>query len=116
MGTAIAGGILHYGIPIAEDIGQWIGNQLWNENTEKEPCPESTPVKPPFGGEPGSTVQGKKQSREYGEDGKPLIDRDLPHPGGPPKEKEDHSHDWGPDGRGPARDPQPGDPPQPIGF
>ena len=32
------------------------------------------------------------------------------------KEKEDHSHDWGPDGRGPARDPQPGDPPQPIGF
>ena len=41
VGTAIAGGILYYGAPIAADIGQWIGNQLWNESTEEgnDTCP-----------------------------------------------------------------------------
>jgi hypothetical protein len=32
--TAIAAGIVYYGAPIAADIGEWLGNKLWNENTE----------------------------------------------------------------------------------
>ena len=40
VGTAIAGGILYYGAPIAADIGQWIGNQIWN-NTIDDVDPES---------------------------------------------------------------------------
>ncbi|GBC59929.1 hypothetical protein DENIS_0871 [Desulfonema ishimotonii] len=137
MSTAIwgevGGGLLVTPVPGARIVGgailagtagyaAWQIWQNWQENTEDEesPCPEGdddhTPVKPPFKGEPGSTVQGKKQSRTYGKDGKPQTDRDLPHPGGPKQERKDHSHDWGPDGRGPARDPKPGDPPQPKGF
>jgi len=86
---------------------------------------------PPFVGEPGTTVRGKKQSRTYGADGYPLVDRDLPHPGEKGKGDvdtqgtKDHSHDWTrPDGGGPptkenrgrSRPPRPGDPPKPRGF
>ncbi len=86
------------------------------KNLKKLGSSKTTPIKPPFKGKPGSTIQGKKQSRTYGKDGKPKTDRDLPHKGGPKQERQDHSHDWGPDGRGPARPPEPGDPPAPTGF
>ncbi|MBV6501492.1 MAG: hypothetical protein CJBNEKGG_04005 [Prosthecobacter sp.] len=85
---------------------------------------------PPFRGEPGTTVRGGTQTREYGDDGYPLKDRDLPHPDEGPPGNGDHSHDWtrppgggppiGPPGkpnpyRGPPREPQSGDPPCPRG-
>lgn len=80
--------------------------------------------KPPFTGEPGSTVRGGTGSRTYGEDGYPETDRDTPHPDEKGTGNRDHVHDWGrPAGggpprsedRGPSRDPKPGDPPQPRG-
>jgi RHS repeat-associated protein len=44
VGTAIAAGVVYYGAPIAADIGEWLGNKLWNENTEDGaddgPCPK----------------------------------------------------------------------------
>jgi uncharacterized protein RhaS with RHS repeats len=74
------------------------------------------PIKPPFKGKPNTTVKGKKQTRTYGPDGKPKIDRDFPHKGGPKIEKTDHSHDWPGGKRGPARPPKKGDPPPPEGM
>jgi len=75
--------------------------------------------RPPFVGDPGSTVRGPKQSRTYGDDGYPKTDRDVPH-----HKAGDHAHDWGrPPGGGPPtkddrslpRDPKPTDPPKPSG-
>lgn len=80
--------------------------------------------KPPFTGEPGSTVQGGTGSRTYGPDGYPLRDRDLGHPDEKGIGSGDHSHDWGrPEGggapshndRGSGRAPLPDDPPVPRG-
>jgi uncharacterized protein RhaS with RHS repeats len=80
---------------------------------------------PPFVGAPGSTVRGDKQTRKYGDDGYPLIDRDWPHPNEPrPPGNQDHAHDWDrppgggppthPD-RSPSREPKADDPPAPRG-
>ena len=84
--------------------------------------------KPPFQGDPGSTVRGPGQTREYAPDGYPSTDRDRGHPGHQPPGDADHSHDWGrppgggppkgPPGeknpyRGPPRDAKPSDPPPP---
>jgi len=44
----------------------------------------------PFNGEPNSALEGKKRTREYGEDGKPKRDYDKPHQG----QEEDHVHEW----------------------
>ena len=80
--------------------------------------------KPPFTGEPGSTVRGGTGSRTYGPDGYPAKDRDLPHPDEAGIGSEDHCHDWcrPADGsrpthedRGPGRLPEPSDPPAPRG-
>jgi hypothetical protein len=80
--------------------------------------------KPPFEGEPGSTVRGQTQTRRYGDDGFPLVDRDTGHPDEGPPGCGDHCQDWGrpPGGgkpthldRGPPRLPVPGDPPPPRG-
>jgi RHS repeat-associated protein len=48
--------------------------------------------KPPFKGEPGSTVRGGKQTRRYGQDGFPQTDVDIGHDHGSGKT---HAHDWG---------------------
>jgi RHS repeat-associated protein len=80
--------------------------------------------KPPFRGEPGSTWRGRTQSRRYGPDGYPEVDRDWPHPDEAGIGSGDHVHDWGrpPDGapptnadRGVSRLPAPEDPPPPRG-
>lgn len=80
--------------------------------------------KPPFAGDPGSTVRGGTGSRTYGPDGYPQTDRDTPHPNEKGIGSEDHCHDWGrpPGGgrpsdkdRGKSRSPEPGDPPLPRG-
>jgi RHS repeat-associated protein len=85
---------------------------------------------PPYRGSPGTTVRGGTQTREYGDDGYPLRDRDSPHPDEGYPGNDDHVHDWtrpegggppnGPPGkpnpyRGPPREPQLGDPPCPRG-
>ncbi len=113
IGDAVALGIL--AVAAVVDIIDAITDEGAEEdqpNEEEEECP----VKPPLKGEPNSETQGKKQSRSYDENGNPKTDRDLPHRGGPQQERRDHSHDWGPNGRGPARPPRPGDPPRPTGF
>jgi RHS repeat-associated protein len=83
---------------------------------------------PPPRGDPGSTVRGGEQTRRYGPDGYPDVDRDRPHPGDKPPGNADHAHDWtrppgggppkGPKGednpyRGDHRVPKPDDPPPP---
>jgi len=87
-------------------------------------CKDVPGNKPPFTGEPGSTVRGGTGSRTYGSDRYPRTDRDLPHPDECGIGSDDHCHDWGrpPDGgppthqdRGPPRPPKPGDPPAPRG-
>nr|WP_320191893.1 hypothetical protein [uncultured Desulfobacter sp.] len=57
--TAIAGGIIYNGTPIAADIGQWIGNQLWNESTEEgnDTCPVEGTTK-------GRKTKGRTDQRE----------------------------------------------------
>jgi RHS repeat-associated protein len=82
---------------------------------------QSNVSRPPFRGEPGTTVQGDVQSVRYGPDGYPKVQTDTGHDhngAGDP-----HSHDWGrpADGgpptaadRGPARPYNPQtDPPLP---
>jgi hypothetical protein len=61
-------------------------------------------------------VEGTKQTRRYGADGKPLIDRDAPHKGEGPAGDVDHSHDWVNGERQPGRPPKAGDPPAPRGY
>lgn len=34
VGSTIAAGILYYGAPVAADIGQWLGDKLFNEGAE----------------------------------------------------------------------------------
>jgi hypothetical protein len=84
--------------------------------------PKKIDKKPPFKGEPNSTVQGPDNSRTYGDDGYPLTDRDAGHADETGIGAGDHSHDWGrpADGsmptakdRGPSRLPTPTDPPAP---
>ena len=79
---------------------------------------------PPFRGPPCTTTRCGTQSREYGPDGYPKTDRDLPHPDEKGFGSQDHSHDWGrpSDGgppthidRGLPRPPTAGDPPLPRG-
>jgi len=41
--TALAAGIVYYGRPIAEDVGTWIGNWLWNESAEEEISGDNSP-------------------------------------------------------------------------
>ena len=69
-------------------------------------------------GPPGGTLIGPKTSREYGPDGKPVVDRGYDNSGG---HSGDHSHDWTPGQnsdeyptRGPGRPPVEGDPPPPT--
>ena len=73
-------------------------DELKKQLAEEAICPYDAdlPAKPADTGEPGSVGEGKKQTRLYDEDGRPSIDRDFPHPGGPDIEREDHSHDWDP--------------------
>ena len=92
--------------------------------------PKTTPLsqamrsdrKPPFMGAPGSTVWGPDNSRTYGQDGYPEIDRDAGHPDESGLGRGDHSHDWARSieggaptniDRGPPRLPTTGDPPVP---
>jgi hypothetical protein len=107
----------------AEERAQEAERQLeeLKRRVEKELINPSLPLE----GEPGTTVGDRGQTRRYGEDGYPEVDRDFPHGGGKPIEREDHAHDWGrPEGggkptkedRGPARHPKPGDPPAPPGY
>ena len=56
--SAIAGGILYYGAPVAADIGQWLGNQLWNEKTEGNS--DSCPIPDT---EPGRSTKGRTDQR-----------------------------------------------------
>lgn len=111
-------------------------NNLLNQNNSSEddktpskpsdePEPKQCPGKIPWTGVPGSTAVGPGQSRKYGDDGYPEIDRDAPHPDHSAPGNGDHSHDWGrpADGspptnsnRGPGRLPKPGDPPPPRGY
>ncbi len=99
---------------------------LSSDSCDDESCPAYTDIegKPPFEGEPGSTVRGETGSRTYGPDGFPLTDRDWPHPNHRPPGCDDHCHDWDrpSDGeppthtdRGRPRTPRPGDPPAPRG-
>jgi hypothetical protein len=83
---------------------------------------EKIDKKPPFKGEPNSTVQGPDNSRTYGSDGYPLTDRDAGHQNESGIGAGDHVHDWGRPAngdpptnadRGISRLPQPGDPPVP---
>ena len=39
---------------------------------------------------PDTWIEGRRRSRLYGPDGRPLIDLDKPHQGNPT----DHVHDW----------------------
>jgi len=92
--TAIAVGVVHYGTPIAEDIGDKLGQLLNEARRTNEDRPRSNPID----GDPGSigkidTKQGEpKQDRHYGTDGFPDkdIDYDHVHNGLQP-----HAHDWG---------------------
>lgn len=77
--------------------------------------------KPPFTGDPDSTVRGGTGN---GPDGYPLTDRDLPHPNEKGIGNDDHCHDWGRPAnggpptdrdRGSSRAPRVGDPPLPRG-
>jgi len=108
---AIGSIVLYYNLP----------NILNSDNNDKGGLPH----KPPFKGEPNSTGIGKGQTRRYGPDGYPEVDRDAPHGGGADIERDDHSHDWDRpedgskpthDNRGKPRPPKPNDPPKPIGY
>ena len=116
--------IIKYGPKIIKSVPKGINkikNWFKKKFKKKKKIQDVDGAKPPYKGEPWSTVRCKKQSRTYDSDGNPLIDRDLPHfekgPGG-----KDHSHDWikKPGKPAPTRDlpraPRPGDPPPPRGF
>lgn len=94
------------------------GTPAANECTVENPYGEYPGNRPPYTSTPGTTLRGGTQSRTYGPNGYPLIDRDLPHPDEKGLGNEDHSHDWsGPSHlqRGLSREPEPGDPPVPRG-
>jgi RHS repeat-associated protein len=114
-------------IACASDPLCWVPIMAVVANCAVEDIPGN---KPPFRGDPGSTVRGGTGSRTYGPDGYPETDRDLPHPDECGIGSGDHCHDWGrpPDGgppigpkgepnpyRGNSRLPKPGDPPAPRG-
>ncbi|MER0240437.1 hypothetical protein ABRA89_20315, partial [Fulvimarina sp. MAC8] len=83
------------GTQAGSDVGRWLDDHILSvENGEEEAAKEGeqktqcagdcaqetrSEKKPPFKGEPGSTVQGPDNSRTYGEDGYPLTDRDAGH-------------------------------------
>jgi hypothetical protein len=129
-GTVVAGApvIVAGGAAIALPVagycaGSWIENNFgigaaignwWVPMVVPEGGGITDVISPSKTGTPGSTQRGEGQTRTYGPDGNPLIDRDSPHDGWG-----DHCHDWfpNPNGgfptRGPNRLPQAGDPPPP---
>ena len=56
------------------------------DNTEDKHRNQDTPTI----GEPNSTLEGRRRTREYGADGRPVRDYDKPHQG----QEEDHVHEW----------------------
>ncbi len=55
------------------------------------PCGmESRPKNPPDVGPPNGWIQGPRRGRQYGPDGKPVLDIDQPHQGN----EEPHAHEW----------------------
>ncbi|MGH6846354.1 MAG: RHS repeat-associated core domain-containing protein, partial [Methylocella sp.] len=116
-----------------QQVGRWLNKQYQDyihRNEQTPPVKDIPGNKPPFKGDPGSTVRGGTGTRTYGPDGYPQTDREPGHPDEAGPGRDEHSHDWTrPEGggppvapgqnpnpyRGPARAPQPGDPPSPRG-
>jgi RHS repeat-associated protein len=107
--AALAAGAAYYGALAASQIWNWANSVI-----------DHPGWKPPFTGDPGSTVRGWKQTRRYGPDGLPQTDVDTGHDH---DQGDPHAHDWdrGPGGtcddsnRGPGRSLGPDDPPPPPG-
>ena len=50
----------------------------------------SRPTIPPRVGPPGGFIQGPRRGRQYGPDGRPVLDIDKPHQGN----QKPHAHEW----------------------
>lgn len=98
--TALAAGIVYYGTPVAEDIGTWLGNQLFNESDSDSG--EETRDRPPTGSRPiDETAWSGDHQRIKGEVGAGPADNVVISP-------DDHIWVENPDGSftdyGPASD------------